>query len=524
MPGFRTIFTALLPFLLHGLAREADRALGLVLCAELEPAGLLAEVGRAMGADGGAAVARVLAWTVGGLAVWVGLSWWRGRQDGVSLATALPREIPTFAPLYLRPALTLMALAAVAVEPSFPYGFTLPVALTQDLGVAQDAAALAALLAIRLPAIRIPAPGPRAVFLVAFLAYALLTPEWARQWDGHPGNEPKYLRMAVALGHDLTLDAEGVSAAMEKLPVTPLGEALVSSGGALARESWQMVVALARGEAGRDAIRATRITRQTIRGKDGGVYYVLAPGPSLVLAPAFRIDRTINRARGTPGRIVVGVLAWNALAALLVMAVFLLVRDATERPGLAAILAFGFGLLPPLLFYFFQFYPEMTGALVLAVAFRVLALRPERLERHPWLFGALFATLPWLHQKFLPVWFVLVATCLWVMWRRRQLSAPRNDGWRPLVAFLVPQVLSLYLTALYNFAITGSVRPDALFLAWGPGGSRRPGWGRGSWAFCSTPATASCRTCRSWCWPWLGSRWGAPDASRSCSPRPGSTT
>jgi len=466
VPGFRTILTALLPFLLHGLARETDRALGLVLRAELEPAGLLAEVGRAMGAEGGAAMARLLAWTVGGLTAWVALSLWRARQDGVSLASALPSEVPTFAPLYLRPALTLLALAAVALEPSFPYGFTLPVALTQDLGVAQNLAALAALLAIRSPAIRIPAPGPRAVFLVAFLAYALLTPDWARQWDGHPGNEPKYLRMAVALGHDITLDAEGVSAAMEELPVTPLGEALVSSGGALARESWQMAVAVAHGEVGRDAIRATRITRQTIRGKDGGVYYVLAPGPSLVLAPAFRIDRAINRARGTPGRIVVGVLAWNALAALLVVAVFLLVRDVTERPGLAASLAFGFGLLPPLLFYFFQFYPEMTGALVLAVAFRVLALRAERLERHPWLFGALFATLPWLHQKFLPVWLVLVATALWVMWRR----SPRIDRRRWLVAFLVPQVLSLYLTALYNFAITGSVRPDALFLAWGPGG------------------------------------------------------
>jgi hypothetical protein len=30
--------------------------------------------------------------------------------------------------------------------------------------------------------------------------------------------------------------------------------------------------------------------------------------------------------------------------------------------------------------------------------------------------------------------------------------------------------VSLYFTALYNFAITGSVRPDALFLAWGPRG------------------------------------------------------
>ena len=44
---------------------------------------------------------------------------------------------------------------------------------------------------------------------------------------------------------------------------------------------------------------------------------------------------------------------------------------------------------------------------------------------------------------------------------------------------MLPQALTLYLTALYNFAITGSVRPDALFLAWGPGGvsSARVGQG-----------------------------------------------
>jgi hypothetical protein len=41
---------------------------------------------------------------------------------------------------------------------------------------------------------------------------------------------------------------------------------------------------------------------------------------------------------------------------------------------------------------------------------------------------------------------------------------------RALAGIVMPQLLSLFLFALYNFAITGSVRPDALFLAWGPGG------------------------------------------------------
>jgi hypothetical protein len=299
----------------------------------------------------------------------------------------------------------------------------------------------------------------------------------------------------VALGLGLTFDAEGVSAAMEALEARPLAETVPAAIGAFGRESWRMAVALGRGEGGRDSIRATRVTRQTIRGKDGGVFYVLAPGPSLILAPGLRLDRAINLARGEPGRVAVSVLLWCALAALLVLALFLLVRDATGRPGLAAAIAFGMALVPPFLFYSFQFYPEMVGALVMAVAFRTLALAPEGLRRHPWRFGVLLATLPWLHQKFLPVWLVLVATALWVQLSFRGApirggdagSAVPADPSRPdirkslgvTVGLVVPTLVSLYLTALYNFAITGSVRPDALFLAWGPGGvtTRRVGQG-----------------------------------------------
>ena len=370
--------------------------------------------------------------------------------------------------------MSALALLSVAVRPSYPYGFTLPVALTQDWGIGQDAAALAAILALRLPALRFPGPRAVEVFALSFLAYAVLVPDWAWRWEGHPGNEPKYLRQAVALGHGLTFDAEGVSATMEDLPVRSLAESLPAAAATLGRESWEMARALSRGDVGRDAIRASRITRQTIRGKDGGVYYVLAPGPSLMLAPALRADRAINLARGEPGRVAVSVLLWCALAALLVTALFQLVRDATGRRGLAAALAFGFAVTPPFLFYFFQLYPEMVGALVMAVAFRTLALRPEGLRRHPWLFGGMLATLPWLHQKFLPVWLVLVATALWACWRQRS-----EAGWRSVAGLLVPTAASLYLTALYNFAITGSVRPDALFLAWGPGGvtSARVGQG-----------------------------------------------
>jgi hypothetical protein len=458
------VLFALLPFALHGLAREVDAAMGLLLRASTPPTSFVAEVLRVLASFGASVAGRVALWTAAGALLWLALAVLRAREEGHGLSAALGREAASFAPLYLRPLVSLLALVSLAQRPSFPYAFTLPVALSQDWALGQDLATLATLLALRFPAVRLPPPRPAAIFLMSFLAYALITPESARQWEGHPGNEPKYLRMAVAIGHELTLDAEGVSAPMEELEPRPLLEAAGSALGVLGRDSSQMLGALAGGAGiGRESITATRITRQTIQGKEGGVYYVLAPGPSLLLAPTLRVDRALNRARGVQGRLAVSVLAWNALAAGLVVALFLLVRDATGRPGLAALLALAFAVVPPFLFYGYQFYPEMPGALLFTLAMHRLTFRPRWSVAGAWLFGALLAALPWMHQKFLPVWLVLVATALLLAVKSK---APRGV----LVGLLAPQAVTLYLTALYNFSIAGSVRPDALFLAWGPGG------------------------------------------------------
>jgi hypothetical protein len=469
VPSRRLVLRALLPFAVHGLAREVDAALGLVLRSTLVPGSVPLEVLRVLAGGLGGAIRSVALWTAGGALVWLAVGLLRAREDGRGLGAALGVSSGAFLPLYLRPALTLLALVSVGIRPAFPYGFTLPVALTQDWSLGQDAAALAVLAAGVAPPIRFPAPRPGAVAFASFVLYAFLTPEWARHWDGHPGNEPKYLRMAVAIGHEGTLDAEGVSAPMEELAPRPWTESVGRAVGGLLAESSRMLGALP-DALDKDAIDATRITRQTVRGKEGGVYYVLAPGPSLLLAPTLRVDRGLNLARGTTGRLAVTVLLWNLLAALLVAAVFVLARDSTGRPGLAAALAFGFALVPPFLFYGYQFYPEMPGALALAIVFHRLVFVREWTTRQAWEVGLMLAALPWLHQKFLPVWAVLVLTTA-VLHR----NVPRaTQG-----TFLLLQAASLYLTALYNFAITGSVRPDALFLAWGPAGvtSARVGQG-----------------------------------------------
>ncbi|HLA76987.1 MAG TPA: hypothetical protein VJU18_05340, partial [Vicinamibacteria bacterium] len=302
MPSARSCLRVLLPFALHGLAREIDAALGRLLHSTLDVPGFVVEV---LSLAGWGALRAVVVWAALGAAVWWLLAAGRMLRVGGLWREVLEAESAGFAALYLRPLLTLLALGSLGARSTYPYGFTLPVALTQDWSPAQDVLVLAALLAGRWPRLRLPAPGPASVGFLAFLGYALLSPPWAREWNNHPGNEPKTLRMAVALGHQLSLNVEGVSAGMEELQPMPLGAAGSQAAGTLLGESAAMLRALARGPSavGATAIRATRITRQTIAGKNGGVYNVLAPGPSLLLAPSLRIDRALNRWRGSPGRL-----------------------------------------------------------------------------------------------------------------------------------------------------------------------------------------------------------------------------
>jgi hypothetical protein len=460
----RAAARALLPFAVHGLTRQVDAAVGLLLHTTLDLPDFVPQALRLM--DAADTIRGVAAWTAGGAAVWLAMAAFRARRERRSLASALESEASGFAPLLLRPALTLLALASLLARPTYPYGFTLPVALTQDWGPAQDALALAALVAWRLPiAARVPVPGAGAVWFIAFVAYGTLSPGWARDWDSHPGNEPKTLRMAVALGHGLGLDVEGVSAPMEQLQPRPLLAAIAAGARTVVVQSAHMVGALARGPdaVGRGAIRATRVTRQTVRGKEGGVYHILAPGVSLALAPLLRADRALNLRHGTPGRLGLTLLAWNALAALTIAAVFLFLREVTGRPGLAALLATGAALAPPFVFYSYQFYPELPGALLLVAIFRIVLLDRRWSARALGRLGLLLAVLPWLHQKFVPLWLLLTAMVV-------VMAVERLVRLGELIALVVPQLAVAWLFALYNFAITGSVRPDALYLAWGPGG------------------------------------------------------
>ncbi len=78
--------------------------------------------------------------------------------------------------------------------------------------------------------------------------------------------------------------------------------------------------------------------------------------------------------------------------------------QAAPRPSLAA---FAAALVVPLLFYSFQIYPELPAALLLLFAFRKLVLDPHPSAPGALAAGVALSALPWLHQKYSVVAFVL---------------------------------------------------------------------------------------------------------------------
>ena len=285
----RTALLALVPVLLHALAREVDRGLGLVLRAEIEPDGLLSEVARAAPPTawprpaasgcgswpGSARVARPRVVAAARRPGVVGRGP-RGGGRGPRAAAAPAGDDAPRAPLRRGP-------------PGVP--LRLHAARRPDAGLGHRPGRRRARGAPRAapPGRSLPGPARRRGVRPGFLAYAAPRAGLGVAVGGAPGQRAQVPAPGGGAGPRPHLRRRG----RERGDGGAADAAARRVAARRPRRRWRasrgrMAAALARGEAGRDAIRATRITRQTIRGKDGGVYYVLAPGPSLLLAPALR--------------------------------------------------------------------------------------------------------------------------------------------------------------------------------------------------------------------------------------------
>jgi hypothetical protein len=388
-----------------------------------------------------------------------------GRISGRSL----PGIAPPFATLLVPCGLTAASVLSVLISPSYPYGLGLASTLNLEGPFKEilTAGLFGAGLVRSFPAREFPGNWrwlSPVVLAGAFLVFTLGTPRNFYQEGEGQGNMFKYLRMARTMAGTGTLDIERA----EENADPTLGNFLMRApeiAAAFARESKELLGAIAgaaaRGEIYTGEMTARMANRSMFRSAEGGIYYINAPGPGILLVPAVLLDSALNRAFGENGQLA-AIAFWQFLAALLVLEMFLCAREIAG--ALAALLtAAAAAVIVPLFFYSFQIYPELPAALFLLFAFRKLVL-----DRNPTAAGTLAASLalaflPWLHQKYSVPAFALGLIGVSRFLHRRPGRFALEPG--KLALFIVPLVLSAYSVFLYNHALTGSLSPTATFTA-----------------------------------------------------------
>ena len=246
--------------------------------------------------------------------------------------------------------------------------------------------------------------GRSLVFAISLAAYLASGTLWART-IGIGGDEPHYLMIAQSLLKDGDLLIENNHVNKEYRPFF---------GGPLRPDFM-------------------------VRGQNGQIYSIHAPGLPVLLLPAYAIG-------GFPASLVVVCL----LAALTALAVFDLADHVAGRR--AALFTWAaISLTVPFVPAAWLIYPDTAGALIVALA-ALWIWRPVDTRTSTWLWrGVILATLPWLHTKFV-VFLALFAGAL-AFRLRRQLRAA--------VAMAVPIVCSLAAWLWFFYVIYGVFDPQA---------------------------------------------------------------
>jgi hypothetical protein len=192
-----------------------------------------------------------------------------------------------------------------------------------------------------------------------------------------------------------------------------------------------------------------------LEGRKGGTFYVFLPGLPFLLMPSMALDSFVD-----PGRLVVTLLTCLALGALCTLLIGRLIEPVMGSRIGAYVLAFALGLTPPLFFYHFQIYTEVTATI--CVTLMIITVLDRQVSRARAIgYGLSGALLPWLHTKYLPIWGVLVLALAWNAFRGRR------GPWLRMGGALGLACLGFLLQCLYVFHITGSLMPDALWVARG---------------------------------------------------------
>ena len=479
----RTILVTASIFAAFGFSRYLDGFIRVFLRQQTGESFLTAS---ARNLRAGEAIGDVLTVMSFGLFLWLAISFlvaWLCERPMSELLIRIGRSM---APLLLPAGLTGVSCLSLILSPQFPFGLNFILTLSYEGSFASMLtwALLAVSLAVTIWHLADPRPSlaflimtgrhdrrwrlfGAAVLVFAMTIFALATPPWLWKDGEGQGNMFKYLRMAAAISSSGTLDIARAEGAAESASFPDFFSRLPEIASRWVGETSELggafVSSASKGKLYVGEVVATRANRSMFRSPNGGIYYINAPGPGLLLVPPYLLDRALNRWLGWD-RQVAAILFWNLLGAMLVLEIFRAAREVDVGWGAAFVAAFVLAVSPPLLLYTYQIYPELPAALLLLYAFRRFFLEPSP-SGNGLLFGAMaLAFLPWLHQKYSLTVAIMGVFIAWRIFGSAPSRSERIVRWGLLFAPLIVSALSI---SVYNHALTGSILPDATFRAAG---------------------------------------------------------
>lgn len=292
-------------------------------------------------------------------------------------------------------------------------------------------------------------------FGVAFLVAISLMPSWRWNAEGFGGDEPKYLRMAESLLHDLDVDVQSES----QLEWT--AARFARNARRLLRDTGDEVGRLFSRTPASEAHRWAR-GNWTLDGLHGGWYYVQSPGLPILLLPALVAREVFAPPRPAA---FLPLLTLAALWAFALVQTVKLAREVSTSRAAGLIAGIATAASAPLLIGGFHFYPESAAAALLPWLIRYArSLGPMPNAATALALGLACGFLPWLHPKFLLIAVVLVAFLAW------RLRATRLT----LGLALSSAALVFGTLLLFDHHVTGLFTPDALYRRYGSAVYRGP--------------------------------------------------
>jgi hypothetical protein len=280
------------------------------------------------------------------------------------------------------------------------------------------------------------------------------------------GDEPKYIRycenLYQGLGFEVTnlrpiaeLPADYRSAWRRNIRL--LGLTLPGELRSLAADA-----AAFAGEPSRRFNRAREVDVGFLVGKNGGVYQLYNPGVSILMFPAYYLDRRFGGVQpGSSAQWPSELRAVNAfflvLYAFWTLLIYRFLRRLVPSVWQAGVATVALALTLPVAAFPFQFYPELAGGVLLFLVASHLLFDDRARAVVSFLHGLLAGYLPWLHIRFSAMASVLFLAAFVL----------RRHDRRRVISFAAGFTAPVALLCLYAYHLTGSVMPTAMWSAEG---------------------------------------------------------